>query len=205
MKIIAHRGYSKLYGDNNLTSFKMAIESKKFDMIEMDIQTDPYGTILVNHDLIFDFSEKYLTLQEFVDTIEVPKHMIIYLDLKGPVHIVQALETFFLKNRQLDITQFIVCSFNINYLRMFKLPFELGFITSNSFSGNDMKNILHDNITNVIIEWTSLNHSVISWCHNHGINVFTFTPRNNNELTYALRFDLDGVVVNSPISSSRLE
>ena len=34
---IAHRGYSAMYGDNNLRSFREAIDCGQFDMIETDI------------------------------------------------------------------------------------------------------------------------------------------------------------------------
>lgn len=205
MKVIAHRGHSRLYGDNNIESFKKAIECGEFDILEMDIQVNNRGVIVVNHDLILDYTKDYLTLQEVLDSIEIPSKMRVYLDLKGPVGIVRALEQFFIDNYQFDITQFIVCSFNINYLRLFKLPFEFGFITSNCFDTYTLRKLLDDRITYFVIEWSVLSPLTILWCKDRGIQVFAYTPDTDDQVNYALRLDLDGIVLNSPMSSFKLE
>lgn len=205
MKVIAHRGHSRLYGDNNIESFRKAIECGEFDILEMDIQVNKRGTIVINHDLILDHRKEYLTLKEVLDCIEIPDRMKVYLDLKGHVEIVATLERFFIDNYQFDITQFIVCSFNINYLRLFKLPFEFGFITGNCFSTRTLKDLLDDRISYFVVEWSVLSQLTVLWCKDRGIQVYAYTPDTDDQVNYALRFDLDGVVLNSPMSSFKLE
>ena len=46
---IAHRGFSQIYGDNNMISFYQA-HLAGFDMIELDVQLCATGQIVVFHD-----------------------------------------------------------------------------------------------------------------------------------------------------------
>ena len=47
---IAHRGYSDVYGDNNMNSFQKAYE-EGFDVIEMDIQLNKANELVIHHDI----------------------------------------------------------------------------------------------------------------------------------------------------------
>ena len=190
---IAHRGYSDVYGDNNLRSFQEAIDCGQFDMIETDIQVDHTGTIVINHDLILDDSKEYLTFETFINSIKVPTHMKVYLDLKGTVDIVSALETFFTNHPELDIEQFIVCSFNLNHIRSFKMPFKKGFITENVYQTRDLDVLLDASIGCIVFFWQVLDHETIEYCHGRGMKVFTYTV---NTMDYIHRFNVDGVVSN---------
>ena len=55
MKLIAHRGYSLKYKDNNIEAIKSAID-KKFDGLEIDIQPYKTGDLCVYHDLYIDMT-----------------------------------------------------------------------------------------------------------------------------------------------------
>ena len=190
---IAHRGYSEIFGDNNLRSFQGAIDCGQFDMIEMDIQVDQRGNIIINHDLILDDSKEYLTFETFINSIKVPTHMKIYLDLKGSIDIVRSLETFFTGHPELDTNQYMVCSFNLNHLRSFRLPFKKGFITENVYQSRDLDVLLDDTVVCLVIQWQVLDHDTINYCHSKGKQVFTYTP---DTMDYVSNFDVDGVVVN---------
>ena len=48
--LIAHRGYSGKYGDNNMMSFQAAYDNG-FNMIETDVQLCKTGEIVIYHDL----------------------------------------------------------------------------------------------------------------------------------------------------------
>ena len=48
--VIAHRGYSSIYGDNNFVSFQKAIDNN-FDYIEMDLQLNKDNEIVIFHNL----------------------------------------------------------------------------------------------------------------------------------------------------------
>ena len=193
MILIAHRGYSGVYGDNNLRSFQEAINCGRFDMIEMDIQVDRTGTIVINHDLILDDSKEYLSFETFINTIKVPDTMKVYLDLKGPVDIVQALETFFQNHLELDIDRYIVCSFNLKHLRSFTLPFKKGFITENVYQPSDLMVLLDDSVVCLVIFWQVLDHDTIEYCHSVGKQVYTYTPDTKDHIS---KFQVDGAVVN---------
>lgn len=190
---IAHRGYSEIFGDNNLRSFQGAIDCGQFDMIEMDIQVDQRGNIIINHDLILDDSKEYLTFETFINSIKVPTRMKIYLDLKGPIDIVRSLETFFTAHPELDTNQYMVCSFNLNHLRSFRLPFKKGFITENVYQSRDLDVLLDDTVVCLVVQWQMLDHDTINYCHSKGKQVFTYTP---DTMDYVSTFDVDGVIVN---------
>jgi glycerophosphoryl diester phosphodiesterase len=190
---IAHRGYSSIYGDNTIRSFQEAIVCGQFDMIEMDIQVDHRGTIVIHHNLIVDESTDYLTFETFIRSVQVPPTMKVYLDLKGSIEIVSALEDFFWTHPTLDVSQFIVCSFNLKHLRSFTMSFVKGFITCNSFHGDDLDIILDDSIKYFVVDYEMLDHDTIEYCHSRGIQVLTYTP---DTMDYVKRFKVDGVIVN---------
>ena len=119
--------------------------------------------------------------------------MKIYLDLKGSVDIVQYLEKFFIGHPELDINQYIVCSFNLNHLRSFRLPFKKGFITENVYQSRDLDVLLDATVVCLVVQWQVLDHDTINYCHSKGKQVFTYTP---DTMDYVSRFDVDGVVVN---------
>ena len=190
---IAHRGYSEVFGDNNLRSFQGAIDCGQFDMIEMDLQVDRNGTIVINHDLILDDYKEYLTFESFINSIKVPSYMKVYLDLKGVGDIVNHLEKFFTSHPELDMEQYIVCSFNLNHLRSFRVPVKKGFITNNVYNPRDLEVLLDDSMVYMVINWQSLDHDTIRYCHSKGMKVFTYTPDTMGQLR---DFEVDGVVVN---------
>ena len=95
--LVAHRGYSGKYGDNNMQSFKKAIEHD-FDMIELDIQLCKSGDIVIYHDVqrngtaVNDMElneiKKYdiMKLTDFFEEI-TPSDIDIFLDIKGEIDI----------------------------------------------------------------------------------------------------------------------
>ena len=92
MIIIAHRGFSSKYYDNNLMSFKKAMDTS-FTMVEMDIRLNKENELVIYHDnsvnnkLIKNMSNNeikrnsILFLSDFFENIELKKNII--LDLKG--------------------------------------------------------------------------------------------------------------------------
>ena len=198
MILVAHRGFSSIWGDNNLTSFQKAIETRKFGAIEMDIQLAPWGEIVVNHDLIIDnFTEKYLNFETLMKSLEVPKDMKIFLDIKGPATIVPHLEDFFKNNSKWLIDQFVICSFNIKTLKTFSLPIDQGFITDNVFRISDLENIFDNRMKYFLIHWSSLDTDVNEYCKMKNIKVFVYTPETKEEIIFSKMIDPDGLIVNT--------
>lgn len=197
MKVVAHRGYSALYGDNNLVSIQKAIECRSFDALEIDIQLDECNEIILKHDQIIHESSEKVYFLEFLENVHVPEEMKIFLDIKGSSSIVPILETI-LKYRD-DIDRFVICSFNIKVLKKFKLPLTQCFTTCNILREEDLKNIIDSRIKYIFIEWNSLEHEMVNYCWNIGLQVYTFTLRDRKELTHALKFRVDGIIVNEQL------
>ena len=149
---IAHRGYSELYGDNNIISFQKAIENN-FDVIEMDIQLSKNNKIIIYHDIHIqnryiknihsdELISRYniITLTDFFNQVDY-KNIKINFDLKGdnPELLIETLLTILFKYN-VDTSLLYISSFNkkyINYLSIFKKHFsvnyKIGFITSNIY------------------------------------------------------------------------
>lgn len=198
MKVVAHRGLSELYGDNNLVSIQMAIECGTFDALEIDIQLDNCNEIILKHDqMINDTCEKIYFL-DFLEKIHIPESMKVFLDVKGSSDIVPILETI-LKYR--NIEQYVICSFNVKILKRMKLPLTQCFITCNILRENDLKNILDNRIKYIFVDVNSLDREMINYCWNIGLQVYTFTPKSKEEVTYAMKFNIDGIIVNNEIDS----
>lgn len=197
MILVAHRGLSRTWGDNNLLSFHKAVDTRKFGAIEMDIQLAPWGDIVVNHDLIVDnFTDKYLSFESLMLELKIPKEIKIFLDIKGPSTIVPQLEDFFKNNPQWPLDQFVMCSFNINTLKAFRLPFEQGFISDNVFRTIDLENIFDNRIKNFLVYWGSLDMDVIEYCRMKNIKVFVYTPETMEQISFSKMFKPSGLIVN---------
>lgn len=209
---IAHRGYSELYGDNNIISFQKAIENN-FDMIEMDIQLSKNNDIIIYHDIHIQnryiknihSEELYLnyniiTLNDFFSQVDYKKIKINF-DLKGNENelLIETLVTMLLKYN-VDTTLIYISSFNkkfIHYLSIFKkhfsMNYKIGFITANVYLEVEMDMLLKD-INFLVIDYTMLTNNIIKYCHYKGIDVFTYT--NKNIYTYDLikQFNIDGII-----------
>lgn len=196
MKVVAHRGYSHRWGDNNLTSFQKAIECGTFDGLEIDIQLDDYNEIIIKHNLLVDFTEEKLYLKNFFEHVNVPVGMKIFFDIKGSSDIVPILENFFL-DRPHD--NCIFCSFNIKTLKRFTLPVTQGLITGNVLRDCDLKNILDVRIQYVFIDWNFLDREMIECCRSNNVLVYTYTPETKTEILHILKYNVDGIIINDEI------
>lgn len=61
--IIAHRGDRKQYPDNSMEAFVSAFQQGA-DGIELDVQIDTDGQLIIVHDYIYDSSQSYLLLSD---------------------------------------------------------------------------------------------------------------------------------------------
>lgn len=196
MKVLAHRGYSHVWGDNTLVAFQKAVECGTFDGIEMDIQLDNCNEIIIKHDLLLDDSEPKLYLKDFFDRVKVPSHMKIFLDIKGPIDIVHHLEKLLLGK---DLDQFVICSFNIKTLKNFRLPVTQGFITANVLRECDLDGILDNRIKYILVDCNFLDKEMIDYCWATGLLVYTYTPTTRLEVSHATKYNIDGIIINNEI------
>ena len=204
---IAHRGYSSKYEGNTWKAFKN-VGKKGFHMIEVDIQLCKTGEIIIYHD-IFIKNEKIsnltlqevkkkkksiITLKDFFNYFDSTKHY-IYLDLKGNGKLAYHLFCFF-KTYTIDTTNLIVCSFNkkhLDFLRKKMPELQLGLITENILTIDILQHLTYD-IDYLIVHWTMLDDETITYCHEKGISVFTYTMNGNNPYNHIQNFNIDGII-----------
>ena len=98
--IIAHRGYSDKYGDNNMQSFYEAVRAG-FDMIELDVQYCSSGEPVIYHDIdvdncyIRDLSSETLFSKYNIITLEkffsefAQCNIKFFLDIKGDEGVIE--------------------------------------------------------------------------------------------------------------------
>jgi glycerophosphoryl diester phosphodiesterase len=211
-RLIAHRGYSGKYGDNNMQSFEKAIEYS-FDMIELDIQMCKSGDIVIYHDVQCDGlvvndmeieeikTHNILTLTDFFKKI-TPDKVDIFLDIKGEADITCELYKIITEQFSCDIIKHIyISSFNrlimenIQLHRSTLFPINIGFTTSNSYT-SEQCDLLFKEIDFVCLDIHILNRSFIEKIKSMGILVFTYTCSSKTDFDHILTFDIDAIVSN---------
>jgi len=212
---IAHQGYSSKYEGNTWKAFK-TVGKKGFHMMEVDIQLCKTGEIIIYHDIylknekisnltlqqVKKRKKSIITLKDFFSYFDSTKHN-IYLDLKGEEKLAYHLFCF-LRTYTIDITNLIVCSFNkkhLDFLREKMPELQLGLITENLLTIESLPYLIY-NVDYVIVHWTMLDKEMISYCHEKGISVFTYTMNGRNPYDYIQNFNIDGLVSNYRLFNS---
>jgi glycerophosphoryl diester phosphodiesterase len=213
---IAHKGYSLLKKrENTLFAFQNAIKNN-FDMIELDIHLCKSNDIIIYHDAYLKYKEKFryikdltyseinsinpyiITLPFFFKNID-KNDIKIYLDLKGDNKIINPLLKYLNKSFN-DYDNLILSSFNrkslkeiIMYNKTITKNIEIGFITENIYTQFELKFILKD-IDYLIVYWTMLDKETIDFCKKNNKRVFCYTLKDEKELEYIKKFDIDGII-----------
>lgn len=213
---IAHRGYSLLKKrENTLFAFQNAIKNN-FDMIELDIHLCKSNDIIIYHDAYLKYKEKFryikdltyseinsinpyiITLPFFFKNID-KNDIKIYLDLKGDNKIINPLLEYLNKNFN-DYNNLILSSFNrkslkdiIMYNKTITNNIEIGFITENIYTQFELKFIMKD-IDYLIVSWNMLDNETIDFCKKNNKKIFCYTLKDEKELEYIKKFDIDGIV-----------
>lgn len=204
MKYIAHRGYSLEYPDNSLQAIQKAI-SKKYYGVEIDIQMCKTGEIVLFHDIyVNDSFIGDLTVDELKDLgiitlcdvyIQVPEILStkIFLDIKGnKTEIVSKLEEFY---RHRDHSNVYFCSFNRQLLRLLDTRFKKGSTFETIFNSDEL-DMITDGMSVVFVHWTCLCKSLVEHCKKSGVEVYTYTHKENMEMEYMMKFEIDGIITN---------
>lgn len=204
MKCIAHRGYSNMFKDNTIESIQGAI-NRGYDGVEIDVQVCLTGELVLFHDL-YDGDEfissltideirtrEIVTLQDVYDKIPIIEDTLVILDIKGSdLRVVQKLINFF-EDRKTSNVYF--CSFNRKIV--YNLPHFLN-------RGSTFETVFHeteyDRVTSglnvLIVHWTCLDDSLISYCKKKNIRVYTYTHKEDKELEYMYKYSVDGIITN---------
>lgn len=211
---IAHRGFSQLYGDNNLTSFRKSIDAG-FDMIELDIQLCKSKEIIVYHDTYYKdklineytyrelFLENIITLEYVLRNIEIDRTS-LFFDIKGDDKaIARPLYKLIVKYiPKAKMGRIYISGFGRNWVKYFTqinhkmmAPVNLGFTTENKFSWEHL-DILMRKMSFYCVHWTALDHEHVKQLKKKGVKVFSYTCKNQMILDYMNRFNLDGIISN---------
>ena len=204
MKYIAHRGYSIRYKDNSIQGIYEAIE-RGYDGIEIDIQQCKTGEIVLYHDVYIDGqfiedmtfdelrSKGVCSLKRLYNTIPSIRRIRLFLDIKGnhPSIITELLQFYASES----VENIFFCSFNRKLLYGLPNHFQKGSTFETTFSTTEYDTITR-NLKAVILHWTCLDHGFIAYCKMHDIRVFTYTHKEDKELDYMKRYEVDGIITN---------
>ena len=204
MKCIAHRGYSIDRIDNSIDAIQEAVH-RSYDGIEIDVQLCASGEIVLFHDVYV--GEQFISdlcLNEFkqlgicsLEDVyrEIPeiKDVFILLDIKGNnIQIVKALVDFYKDKPSHNVT---FCSFNRKILYAFPDMFQRGSTFETTFTENEYE-MITTGLKVVVLHWTCLDHHFISYCKMKDIKVYTYTHKEDKELEYMYRFNVDAIITN---------
>lgn len=204
MKCIAHRGYSNMFKDNTIESIKGALE-RGYDGVEIDVQLCLTGELVLFHDL-YDKDEfisemtidelrkrDIITLQDVYDQIPEIQESLLILDIKGnDLNIVHELVKFFI-NRNTDNIYF--CSFNRKIVYNLPYYFKRGSTFETVFHETEYDR-LTSGLSAVVVHWTCLDQTLISYCNQRNIRVYTYTHKDDKELEYMYKYNVDGIITN---------
>ena len=213
---IAHRGYSLFKKrENTLFAFQNAIKNN-FDMIELDIHLCKSNDIIIYHDDYLKEKDKFRYIKDltyceinsinpYIITLpffflNIDKNDIkIYLDMKGDNQIINPLLEYLNKSFN-DYDNLILSSFNrkslkdiIMYNKTITNNIEIGFITENIYTQFELKLILKD-IDYLIVYWNMLDKETIDFCKKNNKKIFCYTLKDENELEYIKKYDIDGII-----------
>lgn len=204
MKNIAHRGYSLNYKDNSITSIKQAI-NRKYDGVEIDIQLCRTGEIVLYHDIyikthfVSELSLKELkllgvvSLEDVYRIIPSIKNTLLLLDIKGnDMEVVNVLKK---KYDKMSSENVIFCSLNRNIIYDLPSYFKKCSTFEIAFRQNEYEFITHG-LYAIMVHWTCLDDLFIDYCQKKNIKVFTYTHKEEKELEYMKKYNIDAIITN---------
>lgn len=208
--IIAHRGYSDKYGDNNMQSFYEAVRAG-FDMIELDVQYCSSGEPVIYHDIDIDncyvrdlssetLFSKYniITLEKFFSEF-AQCNIKLFLDIKGDEGVIVPVLDLVCQWIPLERRETIFISgFNryiVDFLSSSNCGVQIGFTTENRFR-NDELVYLTSGCQFVCVHWNSLNTESMAYFKQHNLLVFVYTCKDPFIERHIKQFDIDGIVTN---------
>lgn len=204
MKCIAHRGYSLKYRDNSEEAVSEAIK-REYDGVEIDVQLCKSGELVLFHDVYVGGRFVYeMTLEELLEhdvhslrdmykNVPEIRNTLVLVDIKGNnLNVCEALRVFYSDESCDDV---IFCSFNRNIIYTLPSYFKKGSTFETTFRPSEF-DTLTENLSAVVLHWTCLDEAFITHCKDENIRVFTYTHKDDKELEYMCRYDVDGIITN---------
>jgi glycerophosphoryl diester phosphodiesterase len=120
---------------------------------------------------------------------------LVIIDLKGNnMALCDALKVFYEKR---PTSQVYFCSFNRNLVYNLPDHFLKGATFETTFTPNEF-DFVCKNLDAIVVHWTCLDDLLIQYCKTliRPIKVFTYTHKEDMEMNYMLRFNVDGIITN---------
>lgn len=215
MRVLAHRGDSKLHGDNNMESFKAAA-SLGVDGIEMDVCITKDDNLILHHNTVCkntgipinsrNLLQTDLLLEEVFTEFKDDSFEFI-LDIKDTrvySNIVREIYELCLKHKCLD--RCIFASFNEFLLRDLKniekitgSKIRKAYITANIQEDLFSSRIDTFSLTHLILYKFQVNQDVVNTCQSKGgVKVYIYTCNTHGLCDYMEALGCDGVISDTP-------
>lgn len=214
MKVIAHRGDSKKFGDNNMESFRSACKLG-VDGIEMDVCITNDDHLILSHgnidkDTGVPINTRLVlktdvlledVFQEFRD-----KEFEYVLDIKDTgVYSNIAREIYEMCVKYSCLDRCVFGSFNENILRDLRniekatgSKLKKVYITSNMSEDLFLSRIETFNVTHLIMYKYQVNQEVVDLCHEKDVKVYIYTCNTRGLWDHMETLGCDGVITDTP-------
>jgi len=216
MKIIAHRGASKLCEENTIGAFLKA-SSVRAHGIEMDIQITSDDVLVVKHDTFdkntgeFTYNAKYdkSIHTSFEDVINITqgkfeKYFLDVKDIRCDSNVIRRL-VYCLLLYNLPLDSYIIASFNEFHLRdVCREEKRLGITIPKAYStGNMDLDMIQPKIdkwaiTNAIIYKFQINKEFVEHLNSQGVQVYAYTCNTNALADYCRSCGCSGIITDVP-------
>jgi len=133
------------------------------------------------------------TLGDVYEQIPNIRQTLLLIDVKGSdLSVVNALVDFYKTEPVQDV---FFCSFNRKIIYNLPKTFNIGSTFETTFHESEYNEITRD-LKAVVLHWTCLDHTFISYCKDKDIRVYTYTHKEDKELEYMYRYGVDAIITN---------
>ena len=213
---IGHRGAKGYVAENTLASFQKAIDLR-VDGIELDVHVSRDGEIMVIHDETIDRTTsgngfvKNLslnelqfygipTLREVLDLIN--NNLLVNIELKSDHSVEKVIEiiNFYCSEKNWNINNFIISSFNWEFLETAKSLnkyIKIGVLTENNIE-SAIDFAVANQAFSINPYFKLLNSENVELIHKEKIQIHTWTVNSLEDLTFVKKLKVDAIISDFP-------
>ena len=213
---IGHRGAKGYVAENTLASFQKAIDLQ-VDGIELDVHVSRDGEIMVIHDETIDrttsgkgfvknLSSNELqfygipTLREVLDLIN--NNLLVNIELKSDNSVEKVVEiiNFYCSEKNWNINNFIISSFNWEFLLKVKSlhkNIKIGVLTENNIE-SAIDFAVANQAFSINPYFKLLNSENVELMHKEKIQIHTWTVNSLEDLTFVKKLKVDAIISDFP-------
>ena len=213
---IGHRGAKGYVAENTLASFQKAIDLQ-VDGIELDVHISRDGGIIVIHDettdrttsgkgFVKNLSSNELqfygipTLREVLDLIN--NNLLVNIELKSDHSVEKVIEiiNFYCSEKNWNINNFIISSFNWEFLLKVKSlhkNIKIGVLTENNIE-SAIDFALANQAFSINPYFKLLNSENVELMHKEKIQIHTWTVNSLEDLTFVKKLKVDAIISDFP-------